>query len=82
MFPANAAEAGICFGRANRWKLIASPAGEKISETTIPQEIAWRIFTKGIAQDEARAQIQVAGDETAGLHILKMAVDRGLSRLC
>jgi uncharacterized protein (TIGR03083 family) len=54
------------------WTLIASPAGEKISETTIPQEIAWRIFTKGIAFDEAKTQVQVAGDEAVGLHILKM----------
>ncbi len=54
------------------WKLIAAPAGEKISETTIPQEIAWRIFTKGIAFGEARTQVQVAGDEAVGLHILNM----------
>jgi len=54
------------------WTLIASPAGEKISETTIPQEIAWRIFTKGIAHVEARTQMQAIGDEAVGLHILKM----------
>jgi uncharacterized protein (TIGR03083 family) len=54
------------------WKLIASAAGEKISETTIPQEIAWRIFTKGIALDEARAEVRVTGEEAVGLHILKM----------
>ena len=54
------------------WRLIDSPAGEKISETTIPQEIAWRIFTKGIAAEEARPQIRVSGDETIGCHILKM----------
>jgi uncharacterized protein (TIGR03083 family) len=60
------------FRDSDRWKMIASPAGEKMSETTIPQEIAWRVFTKGIAQDEARARAQVTGDETAGLHILKM----------
>jgi uncharacterized protein (TIGR03083 family) len=54
------------------WRLIASPAGEKISETTIPQEIAWRIFTKGIAFDEARAHVLVTGDEAVGLHILNM----------
>ena len=54
------------------WKLIGTPAGEKISETTIPQEIAWRIFTKGIALEEARAQVQVAGDERVGLHVLRM----------
>jgi hypothetical protein len=54
------------------WKLVASPAGEKISETTIPQEIAWRIFTKGIASGEARSQVQISGDQTIGGHILKM----------
>ena len=60
------------FRDGGAWTLIASPAGEKISETTIPQEIAWRIFTKGIALEEARTQVQVTGDEAVGLHILKM----------
>lgn len=60
------------FHESNEWKLIASPAGKKISETTIPQEIAWRIFTKGIAREEARSQVQVSGDEAVALHILKM----------
>lgn len=54
------------------WKLIASPAGEMLSETMIPQEIAWRIFTKGIAADEAKLQVRVSGDESTGLHILNM----------
>lgn len=54
------------------WKLIASLAGEKNSETTIPQEIAWRIFTKGIAAEGARPHVRVSGDETIGWHILKM----------
>jgi uncharacterized protein (TIGR03083 family) len=69
---------GECGGRwylfrnGGAWTLTASPAGEKLSETTIPQEIAWRIFTKGMALEEARTQVQVTGDETVGLHILKM----------
>jgi hypothetical protein len=54
------------------WKLAPSATGEKISETTIPQEIAWRIFTKGIARDAARAQVQVKGNSEIGLHILEM----------
>jgi uncharacterized protein (TIGR03083 family) len=60
------------FREAGAWKLIASPAGERVSEVTIPQEIAWRIFTKGIAPEEARTQIRVSGDEVVGLHMLKM----------
>ena len=54
------------------WTLIASSAGEKVSETTIPQEIAWRIFTKGISFEEARPQVHVSGEERVGLHILNM----------
>jgi len=57
---------------AERWRLVSSGAGEKVSETTIPQEIAWRIFTKGISREAARAQIQVEGNSEIGLHILKM----------
>jgi len=54
------------------WVLTASPVGKKISETKIPQEIAWRIFTKGISRDIAGPQVQFAGDAEIGLHILKM----------
>ena len=54
------------------WKLASSAAGEKISETTIPQEIAWRIFTKGIARDAAESQVQVEGQSDIGMHILRM----------
>jgi uncharacterized protein (TIGR03083 family) len=60
------------FRDADTWKLIASAAGERISETTIPQEIAWRIFTKGIAREEAGNQVRVRGDQAVGLHILSM----------
>jgi uncharacterized protein (TIGR03083 family) len=54
------------------WMLNASPIGKKIGQTTIPQEIAWRIFTKGIASDNAKAHVQVNGDAETCLHILKM----------
>jgi uncharacterized protein (TIGR03083 family) len=60
------------FRDGGAWTLIASPAGAKISEVTVPQEIAWRIFTKGISSEEAASRVQVAGDEAVGLHILKM----------
>jgi uncharacterized protein (TIGR03083 family) len=54
------------------WRQVYSATGEKISETTIPQEIAWRIFTKGIAREAAKAQVRVAGDSKIGLHVLEM----------
>src|SRR5260370_33966005 len=54
------------------WRLVSSATGETISETTIPQEIAWRIFTKGITREAAQAQVQVKGNSEIGLHILGM----------
>ena len=54
------------------WRLIESAPGRQASETTIPQEIAWRIFTKGIDARSAEGQVTVDGDRTLGLHILRM----------
>jgi hypothetical protein len=54
------------------WRLLSSAMGEKASEVTIPQEIAWRIFTKGILREDARAKVQASGDTELGLHILDM----------
>jgi uncharacterized protein (TIGR03083 family) len=55
------------------WQLIEEPFGQKVSETTVPQEIAWRIFTKGIDRASALSQVKVAGDRALGLHVLGMA---------
>jgi uncharacterized protein (TIGR03083 family) len=69
---------GECGGRWNLyrenygWRLIEEPSGEKASETTIPQEIAWRIFTKGIERKSAESQVTVTGDAKLGLHVLGM----------
>jgi uncharacterized protein (TIGR03083 family) len=54
------------------WQLIEEPLGDKVAEIVIPQEIAWRIFTKGIDRDSARSQVKVVGDTAVGLHILGM----------
>ncbi len=54
------------------WQLIKKPFGEKASETIIPQEIAWRIFTKGISRESALTQVKVTGEAGLGLHVLDM----------
>ena len=54
------------------WQLVGAPVGAAASETTIPQEIAWRIFTKGIDRESALAQVKVSGDTSLGLHVLGM----------
>src|SRR6266852_9452674 len=60
------------FRDGEMWGLVSSAYGEKVSETTIPQEIAWRIFTTGIAREAAEAQVVVTGDTEIGLHVLGM----------
>jgi len=57
---------------AESWKLVGSSVGEKTSETIIPPDIAWRVFTKGIDRASATAQVQVIGDRELGLHVLGM----------
>jgi uncharacterized protein (TIGR03083 family) len=54
------------------WQLREEPFGEKASETIIPQEIAWRIFTKGIDRESALSQAKVTGDTRLGQHVLGM----------
>jgi hypothetical protein len=54
------------------WDLIPSPAKDAASETRIPQEIAWRIFTKGIGRDAAAQQVRVSGDSDLGGAVLRM----------
>lgn len=54
------------------WKLIASPAERKIAEAHIPQDIAWRIFTKGIDRRSALSEVQASGQEQIALHIVNV----------
>jgi hypothetical protein len=57
----------------NGWALVAAPARERIdARTSIPQAIAWRVFTKGIARDEARSHAAISGDEALGNAVLGM----------
>jgi uncharacterized protein (TIGR03083 family) len=54
------------------WQLLKKPFGEKASETIISQEIAWRIFTKGISRESALEQVRVSGNRDLGVHVLNM----------
>lgn len=70
--------AGECGGawhlmrEAEQWRLIVAPTTEPTATLTIPQDIAWRIFTKGIDRSSARAQIVCTGDDGLALHALSM----------
>jgi uncharacterized protein (TIGR03083 family) len=54
------------------WQLTNRPVGKLTSLVTVPQQIAWRIFTKGIDRESAATETQVLGDRDLGLHILNM----------
>ena len=60
------------YRESDQWVQAESAKGEPLSDTTIPQEIAWRIFTKGIDRDSALAQVAVTGDRDLGSHVVSM----------
>jgi uncharacterized protein (TIGR03083 family) len=54
------------------WQLTENECGENVAETTIPEEIAWRIFTKGIALESTQSKVKITGDIALGLPVLGM----------
>lgn len=62
-----------CLYRVNpSWHLMDRPLGEPTSRVAIRQEIAWRVFTKGIDRASAEAQVSIEGNRELGLHVLSM----------
>jgi len=49
---------------ANAWRLARNSTGRVAARIEIPQEIAWRIFTKGISQTEAVSRCSIQGPQT------------------
>jgi hypothetical protein len=70
--------AGECGGQwllvreGGGWELVKESTAETAARVTIPQEIAWRIFTRGIDRDSARAQLSIEGDPHLAQHILEL----------
>jgi uncharacterized protein (TIGR03083 family) len=58
--------------RLTRWALVKGSPGEFTAHVTIPQELAWRLFTKGIDRDAARAQVAVSGDRELGERVVHL----------
>ncbi|MGA9510690.1 MAG: maleylpyruvate isomerase N-terminal domain-containing protein [Candidatus Sulfotelmatobacter sp.] len=54
------------------WDLLTEPRGEFASTVTIPQEWAWRLFTKGLDQQSARAAVRIKGDRSLGERVLQL----------
>lgn len=54
------------------WALTQFEQNPPAAEINIPQEIAWRIFTKGIDRASAQSQAKITGDATLALPVLSM----------
>lgn len=52
------------------WMLLPAYEGSFVAEVGIPQAIAWRVFTKGVAREEAEGQMSFRGDERLAKRIL------------
>jgi uncharacterized protein (TIGR03083 family) len=56
--------------RTDRWSFVGQPPEKVACKVTLPQTIAWRVFTKGIARDSARPLFQIEGDQALADGIL------------
>jgi uncharacterized protein (TIGR03083 family) len=56
----------------NAWLLMESERGQHAAGITMPQEIAWRVFTKGIDRTSALSQATFTGDAALALPVLGM----------
>jgi uncharacterized protein (TIGR03083 family) len=56
----------------DRWELAGQSGADLAVRVTIPQEIAWRVFTKGVDHESAKAQIRIEGDRNLGDRILEL----------
>jgi uncharacterized protein (TIGR03083 family) len=69
---------GECGGRwllsrgSTQWGLMEPSWGEFASRLTIPQELAWRVFTKGIDRDTVRGQIGIEGDRDLAENVFQL----------
>jgi hypothetical protein len=53
------------------WKL-AAPAPSPQATLRIDQELAWRVFTKGVAPKEAQQHVEISGDRSLALRVLSL----------
>lgn len=54
------------------WKLLAGKPPAPEAEVVLPEDAAWRLFTKGISKEMAQSQAIVQGDKVMGEQMLQM----------
>jgi uncharacterized protein (TIGR03083 family) len=62
-----------CLLRQNgQWRLYSGSVSGATAEVSLDQDLAWRLFTKGISPEAARAHVHIEGDRALGSRILQM----------
>ena len=59
------------------WQLVTEPGIQPACEVIIPEDIAWRVFTKGINRELAKEKSEVRGEEQLGNHVFEMIAIMG-----
>ena len=57
---------------ARGWTLERDGGGDYAAQVGIPEDLAWRIFTKGIDRASARKQVEIRGDLDLGAKVLEL----------
>jgi len=52
------------------WNFVNGEAADAASRVTIPEALAWRLFTKGIDRESARSLVAIEGDPVLGEKVL------------
>jgi hypothetical protein len=54
------------------WQIYCGSHPDAASEIRMDQDLAWRLFTKGVRPEVVRPKVQIEGDQALGLKILEM----------
>jgi uncharacterized protein (TIGR03083 family) len=57
---------------SNHWEVVEKTEDTPDCVVRIPDEYAWRIFTKGLSAEEAQKVCEISGDVTLGKHLFSM----------
>ena len=66
-----AGDAWYIVGETHGWTLYKAVDLQPTSTVTMDQETCWRLFTKGIDKEQARANVRIEGDEALGEKVLE-----------
>lgn len=54
----------------NKWKLFSGDSSDAEARIVIQDDLAWRLFTKGLTADAVKERVRIEGDQSLGLSAL------------